>query len=521
MARTGKATREARVPATEAAIDTPPDGSAQPVTGVPATEGTDTVGDPTHPSQTDHRQPAPPATRSPTSASGPAPSPSPAPPAPTWHAGTKWLVVSLCDGVGGAFACLAKLQLPHDAILAESDGDLRDFMHQKFPAFEMYAQCSNVTEDIVMKKFRKGNFTGIFLIGGPPCQPFSRAGRKAGFDDHRAAPLQHLCHLAQCLTSRAAQEHFKFVSLMEQVATMQAQHRERITEMFGDVPVLVQAADFGWVQRARFYWGAAATLQEIRGHASAEWEYLPPGKALNGAGVLRWAGGKCPECWAPRDGWCWQGRETESSGSVPLPGQTWRAVYQGGRFATFTTVFPHDADHGAAQADAAQKNRFFNDGRRFPLNTYSADNCVTKDMELRVLDADERERAMDYPPGWTSRLRMQGRSVEDSRCHAIGNGFHISSMALLIALLFSLPGTFGHRPCQQPTWAAQHIPGSIFDPRPPELGAALHIRSGDDGRRSQHAPAELLPEQKGCQGTGQLGHSRLAPIGALAGMGCS
>ena len=385
-------------------------------------------------------------------------------------------MVSLCDGVGGAFACLAKLQLPHDAILAESDGDLRDFMHQKFPAFEMYAQCSNVTESVVMKKFRKGNFTGIFLIGGPPCQPFSRAGQQAGFDDHRSAPMLHFCHLAQCLTSRAAQEHFQFVYLMEQVATMQAQHRERITEMFGDVPVLVQAADFGWVQRARFYWGAAATLQATQGQASAEWEYLPPGKALTGAGLLRWAGGKCPEHWTPRVGWCWLGRETESSGSVPLPGQAWRAVYQGGRFATFTTVFPHDADHGAAQADAAQRNRFFKDGRRFPLNTYSADNCVSKDMELRVPDADERERAMDYPPGWTSGLQLRGRSVEDSRSHAIGNGFHIPSVALLIALLFSLPGTFGHRPCPQPSWAAQHIPSSIFDPNHPSL--EQHCTSG-------------------------------------------
>ena len=365
----------------------------------------------------------------------------PATPATTWSTGTPWLVISLCDGVGGAFACLERLRLPHEAIIAESDVDLRDFVHQKFPNFDLHAQCNSVTEDVVMKKFNRGNFKGIFLIGGPPCQPFSLAGRRAGFDDHRAAPLEHFCHLAKCLKTRAAQEGFQFICIMEQVATMLPKHRQQVTELFGDVPVLIQAADFGWVQRARFYWGAAAALQELRGQASADWEYMPPGKALEGAGVLRWAGEKCPENWAPKAGWHWIGRGMESSGSVPLPGQSWTAVYKGGRLATFTTVFPHKADHGAAKADAAQKTRFEQDRRRFPLNTYRAENCVQKGALLRVLDAEEREQAMCYPPGWTRGLRTNGKSEEDSRCHAVGNGFHIPSVALLMAILFHLPGT--------------------------------------------------------------------------------
>ena len=84
--------------------------------------------------------------------------------------------------------------------------------------------------------------------------------------------------------------------------------------------------------------------------------------------------------------------------------------------------------------------------------------------DIRVLDAEEREKAMNYPPGWTRGLRMKSKSVEDSRCHAIGNGFHIPSVALLIAILFHLPGTLGHEQSQQPSWAAQHVPGSVFDP---------------------------------------------------------
>ena len=378
-------------------------------------------------------------------------------------------MVSLCDGIGGVFACLQRLQLPHDAIVAEADTDLRDFMHQKFPQFEMYAQCNTVTEEVVMKKFTKNHYKGIFLIGGPPCQPFSQAGKQAGFDDHRAAPMEHFCQLAKCLKSRATRENLQFLCLMEQVATMQPQHRDQITHLFGDVPVLIQAADFGWVQRARLYWGAATVLHELKDKAVADWEYMPPGKALEAAGLLRWAGGNVPLHWAPREGWQWQGRDVESSGSVPLPGQQWRTSYKGGRLLTFTTVFPHQADHGSAQADEAQKLRFHQDGRRFPLNTYCADNCVKQGNQMRVLDADERESVMGYPPGWTRGLRKKGQSVEDSRCHAIGNGFHLPSVALLIAILFQFPGTLGHEQIQQTSWAEHHVPGSVFDSTHPGL----------------------------------------------------
>ena len=42
---------------------------------------------------------------------------------------------------------------------------------------------------------------------------------------------------------------------MEEVASMSVKARDHITELFGSPPVLIQAADFGWVHRARLYWG--------------------------------------------------------------------------------------------------------------------------------------------------------------------------------------------------------------------------------------------------------------------------
>ena len=56
--------------------------------------------------------------------------------------------------------------------------------------------------------------------------------------------------------------------------------------------------------------------------------------------------------------------------SVRVPGEHWVATYAKGRFSTMTAVFPHPPDHGAQEADKEQRERFYEDKRRFPLHAY-------------------------------------------------------------------------------------------------------------------------------------------------------
>ena len=381
---------------------------------------------------------------------------------PLWSSSSHpWLVISLCDGIGGIFICLTLLGLPFSGIAAEIDHDLRDFTHRKFPQLTLFSDCTSVTLDVILKQFRSRQHGGIFLVGGPPCQPFSAAGKKRGFDDVRAAPCSYFCTLKRQLTDASVQHSFSFRCILEQVATMPPAHRQAIAEQFGEQPVLIQAADFGWVQRARLYWGVVGPLSSTK--PTADWEFLQPGKVIDEVGVLRWCGGTCPEHWTPRKGWQWADGATESSCSVPIPGQQWRAAYKGGRFATFTTVYPHPPDHGAKGADEAQRQRFFADGQRFPLNTYAARNCVERDGELRVLDAEERERLMGYPPNTLKGLQMRQRNSEDTRCHAVGNGFHLPSVMLLIAVIFGLPQAVASSAIPASAWPLHHITGTTFD----------------------------------------------------------
>ena len=92
--------------------------------------------------------------------------------------------------------------------------------------------------------------------------------------------------LKKALAVQCAKEGIIFEALMEEVATMRSDHKQMIDDLFGDVPVLIHAADWGVVQRARYDWGVHSKLLKTPPHP--DWEYFAPGKLIEGVCVLRW-----------------------------------------------------------------------------------------------------------------------------------------------------------------------------------------------------------------------------------------
>ena len=138
---------------------------------------------------------------------------------------------------------------------------------------------------------------------------------------------------------------------------MSSAHRREISDLFGESPTLIEAADFGWVQRSRLYWGLAAHLRPGL-QTGKDWEYFPPGTHFDDLGVIRWMGQRLPGKWQPDAGCSRSAITNQVCQSPPVPGGSWRATYDGRRYSILTTCFPHKPDHGKRNADDRQLKRF-------------------------------------------------------------------------------------------------------------------------------------------------------------------
>ena len=99
----------------------------------------------------------------------------------------------------------------------------------------------------------------VLLVGGLDCRPFSPLGLQKGFDDPRAAPVRFFLSARDELQRRCRHAQLPFRWLIEEVATMSAEFRQSFTQLVGSEPLVCQAGDFGWVHRARLYYGVDVT----------------------------------------------------------------------------------------------------------------------------------------------------------------------------------------------------------------------------------------------------------------------
>lgn len=149
-------------------------------------------------------------------------------------------VLSLFDGIAGAKLALESLNIPIDRYIAsEIDEDAIKVVGSCFP--------NNTTQVGDIRWLIKENLPPIdLLIGGSPCQGFSRSGKGLNFEDPRSSLVNEYARLLKSLQP----EYF----LLENVASMKKSWADQISEMVGVEPIKLNSDRFSAQSRERLYW---------------------------------------------------------------------------------------------------------------------------------------------------------------------------------------------------------------------------------------------------------------------------
>ena len=368
------------------------------------------------------------------------------------------LIIDLFAGVSGALVAAATLDVDMFAVVVEDDLGLLESQRTSFPDALLVSDIRLICSEAFAKFIEKRSITDVLIIAGPPCQPNSKMNPdSAEFEDPRAPLADHVLRIQQDFLSSScgAQIH----SILE-APVGRAAFRAKFQDQFGK-PIGIDAGIFGWVRRSRLYFSTC------RGTP------LLSSKALKLPRDLTWC-----ERLMGDDGF----RVTSIKyGGKPIPAQVHyeegfklsvdpKAVVRDdgrGAVAPFTRDFPH---FGLSQRSASQdaRGRAKSDGHSFADTAYESHCLLWKADSWRVPGPAVRAQLHGMPPSTVLALapmkdQMGRRRIQNS---AVGNGFHVPSLALVILLISQAakasyvspsladPDEFGLR---------LRIEGSVFD----------------------------------------------------------
>lgn len=158
-------------------------------------------------------------------------------------------VLSLFDGISCGQLALQRAGIKVDRYLAsEVDKYAIKITQKNFPNTEQLGDVKNVWAKNLPKI--------DLLIGGSPCQDLSiaKAGRK-GLDGERSGLFWHYVRLLRTCKPK----YF----LLENVASMSKDNKQKITEVLGVEPIMINSALVSAQQRKRLYWTNIPNITQL------------------------------------------------------------------------------------------------------------------------------------------------------------------------------------------------------------------------------------------------------------------
>tara|TARA_R110000851_G_scaffold10668_1_gene38222 strand:- start:159 stop:1676 length:1518 start_codon:yes stop_codon:yes gene_type:complete len=161
----------------------------------------------------------------------------------SWPTGSgadgKMRVLSLFDGLGGARVALKNLDAPVEYLASEIDPYAIKVHRNNYPDTKQIGDVSKASSESVGPV--------DLLVGGSPCQDLSRA-KKGGLG--LEGPSSALFYDYVRMLKETKPKYFVF----ENVASMKPEVKDRISEIFGVKPIMIDAKDVSAQNRKRYFW---------------------------------------------------------------------------------------------------------------------------------------------------------------------------------------------------------------------------------------------------------------------------
>ena len=341
---------------------------------------------------------------------------------PEQHDLCQVLSVGLFDGIGALRVALDLLQAPMAGhISVECNPEAHRVIEANFPDSVLVNNVEDVTEEMVQAWSLRYSNAGLVLVGsGPPCQGVSglNADRRGALKDARSSLFSHVPRVVELVKRKFPWAQVK--SLTENVASMDAQDCETMSQGFGLAPWYIDAIGIGLARRPRLYW--------------IDWE-LTPGEGVT---ILEGSDGRLPvqgevQLLAPVDP-----RDFLEPGASLL----------GQSLPTFTTsrpsLKPKRKPAGLQDCLPHEVQRWQKDQYRFPPYQYKDSHCILHQGEVRPPNVREREAILGFPVDYTKQCMKKAHhdSTEhrDCRLTLLGNSWSVGVVAWLLGQLLSFLG---------------------------------------------------------------------------------
>ena len=325
---------------------------------------------------------------------------------------TRCLVISLFNGIGGAFRCYDILGCEVEALIGfEIAAGPNRVCSRRWPHAVLKGDVKELDVDFIRELyFRYPHALCIHLWAGFPCVDLSAVKHnRRNLGGTQSGLFFEILRVLDLLRSIFG-VHFPIFFFVENVASMDRKAAEEISSHLGVIPFRVQCADVISVSRPRYCW-TNVEIAELQGIQ------------IISKGYYKEVVTTAP--WVPLEAWIREGSEV-SSQDVIFPTCMKSIVRRQ----------PPPAPAGISRCDSATISRWRADEYRFPPYRYKPQYVLWDDNTWRLIDAQERDISHGY--GWdhtalcmsASDIKQSYTKYEDLRKSLVGDCFSVLSFVI-------------------------------------------------------------------------------------------